>query len=119
MKISYSIALTALLLSPLSNSAMAATEISCSGVAAPVISKADVDGNGVVNGKDIALFAKYMGKKSNRLYSPIFDRVEPYGVIDIADKFSATRDMGQTTTPEEQALAKSCKEVADTVFTGW
>ena len=117
MKISYSIALTALLLGPLSNTAIAGVSISCSGVAAPVISKADLNGDGVVDGKDVALISKHIAKK-NSLYSPLYDR-DYDGVIDTSDKLMVKFDRGLTTEPEEQALAKSCKEIEANVFTGW
>lgn len=110
MKISRFLAFALLILQPLFVSAdEAATCVEK--LTAPVIPVADFDANGIVNGKDIAMLAKYMKKNRNELaYSPLFDR-NGDGEIDNIDMHSAARDMGRTSTPAQQRLANINNEV--------
>ena len=134
-KVSLTFTLTLFLLQPIFVSA----EETCVELNAPVTSVADFDANGIVNGKDIAILAKKTRKnkriswrnraieKSNHrgfkssnsrhsrepqeiVYSPIFDR-NADGEIDIIDLFKATRDMGKSSTQEDQKLATISNEI--------
>jgi len=101
MKISHALVITTtLILNPLLASA---NESEC-----PNIVVADVDGNGIVNGKDISLIAKNIGNKGKKgkTYYQSHDR-DNNGVIDNIDVFKATRDMGKTSTDGDQEIAKA------------
>ena len=121
-KISCTLALTVLILNPLFVSAN--EKSSCvKATTAPVTSLADLDANGTVNGKDIALLSKNIGKKKGT-YSPLYDR-NADGVLDNIDVFLATRDMGKSSTKTDQELATisnailagtyMCEEPEDTI----
>lgn len=103
MKIPYALAFTALFLNPLLASA-ATSGTYCEGAVVPLIKVADFDGSGTVNGKDIAMLSKNIGKKG--VYSPLFDR-DGNGEINVIDLHNATRTMGAPSTPEDQAIAKA------------
>ena len=84
MKISYALAITAALaLNPLFASA---TEC-----LAPGTKTADFDNNKVVNGKDVSMLAKKVGKKGG--YSGRFDLVSD-GVLDVLDVNAANKSRG-------------------------
>jgi len=102
MKIPYTLAFTVLFLNPLFVSANE-TSSCAKATTAPVTSVADLDANGIVNGKDIALLSKNIGKKKG-IYSPLFDR-NADGKLDNIDVFLATRDMNKNSTKADQELA--------------
>lgn len=141
-KVSLTLALTVFLLQPIFVSA----EETCEEFTASfpsVTEVADLDANGVVNGRDIAILAKTIRKnkrisrgngaieKSNHrsrhhrgeersnsrrlkepqqiVYSLLLDRNSD-GEINYIDMFKATRDMGKTSTPEDQELATNYNE---------
>lgn len=129
-KIPHILALTFLFFNPLFVSAY--DVVSCDDLTAPVTSVADFDANGVVNGKDIRMLAKYVRKngksashrnknrshshrsRHNRnyktFYSPLFDR-NADGELDNIDLFLATRDMGKTSNQTDQKLATISNEI--------
>lgn len=79
----------------------------------PIGSVADFNTDGIVNGKDIAMLAKYM-RKINSSYSAVLDR-DGNGVIDHSDMFLATRDMGLPSLTRDQELITAYN--ADTCVT--
>lgn len=129
MKIPFILAITTILLS---NPMIASADdgASCPELASPVTSVADFDGNGVVNGKDIAILAKHLRKsRSHRgkkrgfrsrdraskrrnhehashevVYSAMYDRNSD-GKVNYIDMFKSTRDMNKESTARDQELA--------------
>ena len=117
IKASRILAFALLILNPL---ASANADVSCDDLSAPVGLVADFDTNGIVNGKDIAMLAKNMGKK-NSSYSAVQDR-DGNGVIDTSDMFLATRDMGTPSSTRDQELITAyntgtCVNVSTTTTT--
>ena len=118
MKISPALAIMLFIFNPLI--ASADETALCAEFTEPFPLVADFDANGTVNGKDIAMLAKYMGKKKNAVYSVIFDRNDD-GEIDVIDMFMSTRDMGKPSSLSDQNLVTNynnylednydCKEV--------
>lgn len=94
------LASTLLILNPLVS---ANADVACDALTAPITSVADFDSSGAVNGKDIAMLSKNIGKK-NTYYSALLDR-NADGELDNIDVFLATRDMGKTSTQTDQNLA--------------
>lgn len=110
-KITHLLTIAALILSP----SLVSANVSCDDLEAPITSVADFDGNGTVNGKDIAMLAKSM-KKKNSTYSALFDRNED-GELDNIDVFLATRDMGKTSTADDQELVTAYNGVLQGTYT--
>ncbi|MDH5600594.1 MAG: dockerin type I domain-containing protein [Gammaproteobacteria bacterium] len=112
-KVSLAFGLTVFLLQPIFVSA----EETCVELNAPVTSVADFDGNGIVNGQDIAMLAKAMRKnKGGSSYVPMFDR-NADGEVDNIDLFKATRDMKKKSTAEDQKLATISLKVIEGTYT--
>ena len=128
MKISHFLAFALLILQPLFVSADEASTC-VESLTAPVIDVADFDASGLVDSKDIEILRDYMRNKNsfkskaNRennhhksnhrsrhnatevVYSPLLDRNND-GKINGVDMYRATRDIGETSTPEQQELAR-------------
>ena len=75
----------------------------CGDPAQPLLSVADFDGQGDVNGLDIALLARNLGKKGS--YYAIYDR-NGDRELTRADLDLARQDMGKTSTSLDRELAK-------------
>ena len=69
--------------------------------ALPLTAVADVDANGVVNAKDIAMLAKHIG--NNKDYYALYDR-NADGKLDDEDVTLATRDMKKKSSVSDQQI---------------
>lgn len=70
--------------------------------ALPLTTVADFDGNGVVNGKDIAALAKHIGKKKD--YYALYDR-NADGVLNSEDMKLASKDINKTSSNADREIA--------------
>jgi len=79
-----------------------ANEINCGNVPHPLISVADFDANGIVNGKDISTQAKHVG--DNKPYYALYDRNSD-GKLDDLDITAATQDIKNESSQADQEIA--------------
>ena len=92
------ISVTLLVSSPLF--AMGSAE--CGDTPLPLTTVADIDANGIVNGKDIAVLANHIGK--NKDYYALYDR-NADGVLDSKDIKLASKDMKKNSSDADMIIA--------------
>lgn len=84
------------------SSVLADDHAGCGDPATPLLAVADFNGDGAVNGKDIALLAREIGSGA---YLALYDR-NADGRLDNADVVLASADIGKTSGDTDQRLAR-------------
>ncbi len=84
------------------------TKATCGDRASPVLSVADFNGDGVVDGADLT---QVTAIRQAGQYHAFFDR-NGDGVLDIKDQVAAEADLGKRSTPLDQKKAQAFKQIA-------
>lgn len=101
IKIPHALVLTLITLS--SPLAIATGESSCVKATSPLISVADFDANGTVNGKDIATLSRHI-ENGDKPYYALYDR-NADGELNNIDVYLASRDMNKNSSQFDQEIA--------------